>query len=81
MPELLDDNRDIWYLLQLSLNQWRVGMEDPYGLDFGVIIEMARAMDMEINQIFFEKLKAYEKTVLDGIKKQRTLNKGPQGNA
>jgi len=34
------------------------------GLDFGVIIEMAKAMNIEINQTFFKKLRAYESTIL-----------------
>lgn len=35
-----------------------------YRLDYGVIIEMAKALKVEINQIFFEKVKAFENEVL-----------------
>ena len=70
-PEVIDGNREIWYLLQLAGTQWRTSMAGPEGLDYGVIIEMAKAMAIEINQNFFEKLRAYEITMLEGMRKKK----------
>lgn len=36
----------------------------PYGLDYGVVIEMAKALDIERDQTFFEKVRAFEIEVL-----------------
>lgn len=36
----------------------------PYGLDYGVVIEMAKALDIESDQTFFEKIRAFESEVL-----------------
>jgi hypothetical protein len=70
MPEIVDENRKIWQLLELASSQWRVGFGEIYGLDYGVIIEMAKAMNIEINTLFFEKLKAFEDIVLQELKKR-----------
>lgn len=44
-------------------------MNGPYGLDYGIVMEMARMLGIETDQIFFEKLKAYEMTALEEIRK------------
>lgn len=71
MPEMQEENQRIYELLNLASSQWRAGPSGVYALDYGVIIEMAKAMDIDIDGAFFEKLKAFELTVLSEIQKKR----------
>lgn len=43
-------------------------MAGPTGFDFMAAVEVAKAMDVPIDQMFFEKLKAYEMTVLEHMR-------------
>jgi hypothetical protein len=70
MPDILAGNGDIWHLITICGNQWRVGFSGPTGFDFGVAIEVAKAMSIEINQSFFEKLSAFETTALGEMRKK-----------
>ena len=70
MPEIIEGNKDIWNLFNICSNQWRAGFSGPSGFDFSVAIEVAKAMGIEINQSFFEKLRAYEVTTLNEIGKR-----------
>jgi hypothetical protein len=47
-----------------------MGFSGPTGFDFGVAIEVAKAMGIEINQTFFEKLRIYESESLKGMNKK-----------
>lgn len=62
----MKENEEIWNLLILASTQWRTGGMDgtPYGLDYNVIIEIAKALGIGRDQIFFEKVKAFESEVL-----------------
>lgn len=65
----------------LCSNQWRAGFSGATGLDFGVVIEVARALRLEVNQIFFEKLKVFETAVLNEMKpKQAEKQDGKRRN-
>lgn len=74
MPELLEENQSSSELFRLASSQWRTGPNGVYALDYGVIIEMAKAMDIEIDGAFFEKLKAFETVVLTEIQKRNKKN-------
>ena len=58
MPDLMVENQDVWNVLSIGCSQWR-----DNALDYSVIIEIAKAMSIEISTVFFKKLKAYEETV------------------
>ena len=57
-------NEEIWYLLVLAQTQWRATDGGYYGLDFNVLIQMARGLGIQTGQIFFEKLRVYEREAL-----------------
>ena len=74
MPELLEENQRIYELFNLGASQCRLGPSGVYAFDYGVIIEMSKAMDIEIDGAFFEKLKAFETVVLTEIQKRNKKN-------
>ncbi len=76
MPDIFDENSRLWYLLGLASSQWKAGFEGAYILDYGVIIEMAKAMKIEINTLFFEKLRVFEVTCLAGRQERKGASKG-----
>ena len=78
--EILEENSDIWHLLSLCSSQWRVGMGGAYGLDYGVVMEVAKAMWFDTDEIFFEKLRAYEAAVLDEMNKKEKDRHGAKRN-
>lgn len=65
MPMILTGNDDIWELLCLASTQVKVGTKGIIGLDYAVVIEMAKAMDIWIDKLFFRKLQAFEKVTFD----------------
>ena len=60
----MQGNEEIWYLLVLAQTQWRATDGGFYGLDFTVIIRMAKELGIAMGQVFFEKLRVYEKEAL-----------------
>ena len=74
-PVIIEGNTKIWHLFYIIANQWRADVSGPTGLDYGVVIEVAKTMDIEINQSFFEKLRAYESAVLDNVTDQKGTGK------
>lgn len=70
MPDVLEENEQILNLFNLAGTQWRMGPAGVTGLDYGVIIEMAKVMNIEITQFFFEKIKAFETVVLTEMQKR-----------
>lgn len=68
MPEIIAENSEIFALLQLAGGQWRQNFNGPCGLDFGVLITMAKDLGMRCDRMFYEKLREYERTVLSMIK-------------
>ena len=75
MPELLEENQRIYEFFHLGESQWRVGPSGAYALDYGVIIEMAKAMNIEVDGAFFEKLKTFEGAILSKIQKKSEESK------
>lgn len=53
-------NRKLWKLLTLAQAQWMVSFGGVSGLKFEVIIDMAPAWQIKTDEVFFEKLSAYE---------------------
>lgn len=74
-------NEEIWQLLVLAQTQWRATFGEFYGLDFGVLIRMAKELGISTGQIFFEKLSIYEKEVLKILrsKKEEICNEEQKG--
>ncbi|HDH51214.1 MAG TPA: hypothetical protein ENH31_00320 [Nitrospirae bacterium] len=64
-PALDAENRREWRLFNMASRQLRVGPKGVYGLDYGVIMDMAGAMRIEVNSSFLEKLNAFEAIVLE----------------
>lgn len=60
----MNGNEEVFNLLTLCSTQWRAGFSGAYGLDYNVVIELARALEVEIDQTFLEKVRAFEHEVL-----------------
>ena len=74
MPEVLEENEQIFSLFNLASTQWRMGPAGITGLNYGVLTEMAKAMNIKVNRFFFEKIKAFETVVLTEIQKRNKRN-------
>jgi hypothetical protein len=53
--------------MNLAATQWRAGFNGVYGLDYTAIITIAQALHIATDRTFFEKLKVFEKAVLEQI--------------
>lgn len=52
-------------LVSICKRQWRVSMNGRDSLDFGVLIEAARALRIPRDRLFLQKLSAFESEVLE----------------
>jgi hypothetical protein len=66
--EIDKNNVEIWKLFLSISNQFRISSGVIFALDYTPIFLLARELNIEIDDIFIDKLKAYEKIVLDIIK-------------
>lgn len=48
-----------------------MGFGGPYGLDYVAIAEVARSLEIEVGRVFWEKLKIFERAVLDALAKDQ----------
>lgn len=75
MPELMPEAGEYFECFTLCDSQLRAGFGGAYALDWGVVIKVAEAMDMNIDDKFFVMLKAFENAMLtDTNKKTETDN-------
>ena len=58
-------NLDFWDVLNLCATQWLVGFGGPYGLNYVAISITAQALEIEVNRSFLEKLKYFERKVVE----------------
>jgi len=78
---VVEGNGEIWEILTLASTQWRVGMGGAYGLDYGVVMEMAKALGIRRDQTFFEKVRVVEAEVLriwDEQRKKKTAHESDE---
>lgn len=60
-------NRDVWEIMRIASNQWRMGFGGVYGLDITAIISIAQALGVETDYSFFEKIHIIESKILEII--------------
>ncbi|MBW2024372.1 MAG: DUF1799 domain-containing protein [Deltaproteobacteria bacterium] len=90
-PELRPENQEAWELWQAVQTQWRSGPSGPIGLDYGVMMKVARLLGVDLSPAVFGKIQALEKQTLDhwvkshdqghhqGIKNSRPKPQGQGG--
>lgn len=60
--------------MSLASSQWQHSEVGPCALNYGPIIEMARAMNITVDEVFFTKISAYESEVLAVFKEKMDEN-------
>lgn len=61
-------NRDAFEVLIFSATQWRTGFNGTCGLDYTAVITIANALEIKCDRILLEKVRIYEKSVLENLK-------------
>lgn len=69
-PDIMGENEALWLLLLTCESQMRVSMNGPFGLDWSVIIEAAKAWPVVIDQTFFRLVRAWERTMMAEINRK-----------
>lgn len=67
MPELTEENQTLFECFTLCASQLRAAME-PFAMDWRVVVEVARAMGIKRNKIFFRFLRTFEAVLIESIK-------------
>ncbi|QII11249.1 hypothetical protein KsCSTR_18700 [Candidatus Kuenenia stuttgartiensis] len=65
--EILCANQDLWEVVSIAPNQWRVGFSGCYALDYNVIVTIADRLGVMVDFAFLEKLRIFERAALDEI--------------
>lgn len=69
MPKILPEVNDYFECFMLCDSQLRAGFGGVFALDWNVVIRVALAKGMNINERFFTMLKAFENEMLKEINK------------
>lgn len=67
MPELYEENQKLFECFTLCDSQLRAGGMGIIGLDWNVVIQVARTMKIQIDDDFFRKLKGFEQIIMERI--------------
>ena len=67
MPALTEENQTLFECFTLCASQLRVSME-PFAMDWNVAMEVARAMNIEIDAVFFRLLRAFESALIESLR-------------
>ncbi len=66
----LPANKAAWRVLTHCLSQWRSNFQGHYGMDLLAVIEVARALHIEITGELFDRIWIFEQTALKIFRKE-----------
>jgi hypothetical protein len=71
MPEIIEENRDVWRLLTYSPGVWLHDYGGPYALNYPQLETIARRLDVTIDDEMLELARLYESESIKGMERKR----------
>lgn len=70
MPEVMPENQELFECFTLCDSQLRAGMGGAYAMDWKVVMSVAEAMEIEMDERFYRMLKVFEGALCEEMGKR-----------